>query len=171
MDSKGMRIVLMVAAIAAGMLAFRVLGFSVLIVLGGLFGAWHLFHKKLGVNRHLAAALTWASAHALWFLAGLLLAPLAGISVVGMMIEVGPDLVILAALVAWIYVARSRASLYVLIVYEVASLAFNAYVLATDILPLSMQLNLAAHMLLRLATVVTAMRALGRSAEFAKTPA
>lgn len=168
MDNKVVQVVPMVVGIAGGIVGFRLLGFSFLIVLAALFGCWLLF-QKLGVHRQLAAPLTCAAAHGIWFLAGLLLAPLAGISVVGMLIEIGPDMAVLAALVAWIYLSRSKASLYVLIVYEGASLAFNSYVLATEILPLGMQLNLVAHMVLRLATVVTAAIAVTHHSEFERS--
>ena len=168
MDNKVVQIGLMIVGIAGGIVGFRLLGFSFLIVLAALFGCWHLF-RKLGVHRQLAAPLTCAAAHGIWFLAGLVLAPLAGIPIKGMLIEIGPDMAILAALAAWIYLSRSKASLYALIAYEGASLAFNGYVMATEILPLGMQLNLAAHMALRLATVVTAAIAVRHHAAFAKT--
>ena len=168
MDNKVVQVGLMVAGIAGGIVGFRALGFSFLIVLAALLGCWYLF-QRLGVNRHLTAPLTCAASHGIWFLAGLLLAPLAGIPIGGMLIEIGPDMVILAALVAWIYRSRSKASLYVLVAYEGASLAFNGYVLATEILPLGMQLNLVAHMVLRLATVVTGAIAVRHHAEFART--
>lgn len=167
MDSKVVRIGLMGAGIAGGVVGFRLLGFSFLIVLVALIGCWYLF-QRFGVNRHLAAPLTCAAAHGIWFLAGLLLAPLAGIPISGMLIEIGPDMVVLAALVAWIYRSRSKASLYVLIAYEGASVVFNCYVLATEPLSLGLQLNLVAHMVLRVATVGTAAIAVRHHAEFAR---
>lgn len=170
MDNKIVRIGSMIGAIAAGVIGARLLGgLNTLVVIAALLWAWYGW-QKMGAHRRLGPPLALSSAHALWFVGGLLLAPLSGISLGEMAMEVVPDILVTAALVAWIWRSRSKASLYGLMAYEVASVGYNGYVMLSEVLPFGTQANLVAHMLLRCATIVAAELAIRHSAEFAIPP-
>jgi len=73
-----------------------------------------------------------ALGHALWMAVGatILLALNSG-KYLTQVYELLPDLIIMTAILGWLYFQQSKASLFGLIAYEIISLAINAYVFST----------------------------------------
>ncbi len=162
MTSKPLQIVAAVVGAVIGIVAVRYLGLNILVPALGVAACWWAF-SKLGLHRRLVLPLAFAGGHGIWFFIGVVLSLAYGSSA-GTLIEVGVETLIVAAIVTWGCISRSRPALWVLIAYEVVSIGFNviAWVDADELRPV-----LAMHIGLRLVTIVGAALALSRWSEIA----
>jgi hypothetical protein len=159
------RIVTGVGGVAVGVLGYRMLGFNFLIPLLSLLACWFLF-RRAATPRHLLLPLTFSAGHGVWFAVALAMAYAAG-NFEQYLLDIGPEILIIAILVAWIYLRRSKASLYALIVYEVISVGLSGYSMTIQT-SLEMQSVLAIHIIIRCAAIITAAMAIRSTAEVAK---
>jgi hypothetical protein len=127
MDKKSLQVVASVGTIvgvAGGILGVKLIGLNFLFALLSFVGCGLVF-QKAAVNRYLVLPLAFAAGHAAWFLVAFGIALAVGADPTTLLFQIGPDLVCIGVLVAWIYVRRSKASLYGLIVYEIVGIGLN----------------------------------------------
>lgn len=154
-----------VVGVVIGIVAVRYLGLNALIPALSVAACWWTF-TRLGLHRRLVLPLAFAGGHGIWFFIGVIMVLSMGGSA-DTMIEVGVETVIIAAIVAWGCISRSRPALCVLIAYEVVSIGFNATAwMGVD----DLRAVLAVHIGLRVATIVGAVLALSRWSEVAPRP-
>ena len=146
-----------------GIVALRYLGLNALIPALSVAACWWAF-TRLGLHRRLVLPLAFTAGHGIWFLVGVVMALAIGGSV-DSIIEVGLEMLIIAAIVAWVYASRSKPSLLVLIAYEAVSIVLNAVTFTG--LDAGLQAVIAVHVGLRLVAIVGAVLALAHHAEFA----
>jgi hypothetical protein len=161
----GKQIAALVVGAIVGIAALRHVGPLVLIPALSVAACWWLF-TRLGLHRRLVLPLAVAGGHGIWFFVGTVMALASGGSP-QTLIEVGIETVIVAAIVAWGCISRSRPALGVLIAYEVVSIGFNvmAWSAAGELRPI-----LAVHIALRVVAIVGAALALGRWSEVEAAP-
>ncbi len=162
MFGKPLHIAAAVAGAVIGIVAVRYLGLNALIPALSVAACWWAF-TRLGLHRRLVLPLAFAGGHGIWFFVGLIMTLAIGGSA-ETMTEVGLESLIVAAIVAWGCISRSRPALCVLIAYEVVSLVFNAIAWAgvDELRPV-----LAVHIGLRIVAIVGAALALSRWSEIA----
>ena len=162
MTGRPLQIAAAVVGAAIGIVAVRYLGLNILIPALSVAACWWAF-TKFGLHRRLVLPLAFAGGHGIWFLIGVIMSLAYG-GHTETLIEVGVETLIVAAIVAWGCISRSRPALWVLIVYEVASIAFNAiaWTGADELRPV-----LAVHIVLRVVAIVGAALALSRWSEVA----
>jgi hypothetical protein len=163
MTGRPWQIVAAVVGAVIGIVALRYLGLNALIPALSVAACWWAF-TRLGVHRRLALPLAFTGGHGIWFLVGTVMTLAIGGSV-DSIIEVGLEMLIIAAIVAWVYASQSRPSLLVLIAYEAVSIVFNAVTFTG--LDAALQAVIAIHVGLRLVAIVGAVLALAHRAEFA----
>ena len=131
-----------VVSIAAGFVASRFLGANLWLtaILAGL-AYWAIGRLRPATGMPLRFASALLVAHCIWMLIGVLVLP-------AQLLQVGPDIVIGFGLAAWILFAPSRASVIVLIVFEVLGCGINLLVLMQAAQG-AMVAALVMHMLLR----------------------
>lgn len=161
----GKQIAALVVGAIVGIAALRHVGLLVLIPALSVAACWWLF-TRLGLHRRLVLPFAVAGGHGVWFLVGTVMALAAGGSA-QTLIEVGIETVIVAGIVAWGCISRSRPALGVLIAYEAVSIGFNvmAWSAAGELRPI-----LAVHIALRVVAIVGAALALGRWSEVEAGP-
>ena len=162
MTRRWLQIVGPVVGAVIGVVAVRYLGLNALIPALSVAACWWAF-ARFGLHRRLVLPLAFAGGHGIWFFIGVVMALAMGGSA-ETMIEVGVETVIVAAIVAWGCISRSRSALWVLIAYEVVSIVFNAnaWMGVDDLRPV-----LAIHIGLRVVAIVGAALALSRWSEIA----
>lgn len=162
MTGKPLQIVAAIVGAVIGIVAVRYLGLNAVIPALSVAACWWAF-TKFGLHRRLVLPLAFAGGHGIWFLIGVIMSLAYGAHS-DTLIEVGVETLIVAAIVAWGAISRSRPALWVLIAYEVASIAFNAiaWTGADELRPV-----LAVHIVLRVVAIVGAALALSRWSEIA----
>lgn len=157
-----LQIVAAVGGAIIGIVAVRYLGLNALIPALSVAACWWAL-TRFGLHRRLVPPFAFAGGHGLWFLVGVMMSLAYG-GHTETLIEVGVETLIVAAIVAWGCISRSRSALGVLTAYEVVSLVFNviAWTGADELRPV-----LAVHMVLRVAAIVGAALALSRWSEIA----
>jgi hypothetical protein len=165
MTRKVLLIAAAVVGVVIGIVAVRYLGLNAVIPALSVAACWWAF-TRLGLHRRLVLPLAFAGGHGIWFFIGMIMSLAIGGSA-ATMIEVGVEAVIVAAIVAWGCISRSRPALWVLIAYEVVSIVFNAiaWTGVDELRPV-----LAIHIGLRVVAIVGAALALGRWSEIAPRP-
>jgi hypothetical protein len=166
MTGRPWQIAAAVGGAVIGIVALRYLGLNALIPALSVAACWWAF-TGLGVHRRLVLPLAFTGGHGVWFLVGMVMTLAIGGSV-DSIIEVGLEMLIIAAIVAWVYASQSRPSLLVLIAYEAVSIVFNAVTFTG--LDAELQAVIAIHVGLRLVAIVGAVLALAHRAEFARLP-
>ena len=162
MSGKPFQIVAAVVSAVIGLVAVRYLGLNILIPALSVAACWWAF-TRFGLHRRLVLPLAFAGGHGLWFFIGMIMTLAIGGSA-GTLVEVGIETLIVAVIVAWGCISRSRPALWVLIAYEVVSIVFNAiaWTGVDDLRPV-----LAVHIVLRIVAIVGAALALARWSEVA----
>ena len=162
MTGRPWQIVAAVAGAVIGIVAVRYLGWNAAIPALSVAACWWAF-TQFGLHRLLVLPLAFAGGHGLWFFIGMIMVLAVGGSA-ETLIEVGLETLIVAAIVAWGCISRSRPALCVLIAYEVVSIVFNAiaWMGVDELRPV-----LAVHMGLRVVAIVGAAVALARWSEVA----
>jgi hypothetical protein len=160
MTGRPWQIVAAVVGAVVGIVAVRYLGLNAVIPALSVAACWWAF-TRLGLHRRLVLPLAVAGGHGLWFFVGMIMTLAIGGSA-ETLIEVGLETLIVAAIVAWGCISRSRPTLCVLIAYEVVSIGFNviAWAGAGELRPI-----LAVHIALRVVAIVGAALALSRWSE------
>ena len=166
MSGKLLQIAGAVVGVVIGIVAVRYLGLNILIPALSVAACWWAF-TRFGLHRRLVLPLAFAGGHGIWFFVGVIMSLAYG-GHTETLIEVGVETLIVAAIVAWGCISRSRPALWVLIVYEVVSIAFNAIAwTGAD----ELRAVLAIHIVLRVVAIVGAALALSRWSEVAPAPA
>ena len=162
MSGRPWQIVTAVVGAVIGIVAVRYLGLNAVIPALSIAACWWAF-TSFGLHRRLVLPLAFAGGHGIWFLIGMIMTLAVGGSA-EILIEVGLETLIVAAIVAWGCISRSRPALGVLIAYEVVSIVFNAiaWMGVDELRPV-----LAVHMGLRIVVIVGAAVALARWSEVA----
>jgi hypothetical protein len=162
MSRRFRQVALTVGGIAIGFIGMRFFGLNALFLVLSVAACWLAF-TMLGLHQRLVLPLSFAGGHAIWFIIGIVWSFAIGTHLEAM-IEISIEVLVVAALVIWVYVRHSKASLYGLIVYEVLSIGFNVF---TWTLVGTMQGILVVHIAVRLVAIVGAVLALMHRAEFA----
>ena len=151
-----------VVGLVIGLVAVFYVGWNILIPTLSVGACWWAF-TRLGLHRRLILPFAFAGGHGIWFFIGAIMTLATGGSS-ETVIEIGLEALIVAAIVAWGAISRSRPALCVLIAYEVVTLVFNviAWSGVGDLRPV-----LAVHMGLRIVAVIGSALALGRWSEIA----
>jgi hypothetical protein len=162
MTGRPWQIVAAVVGAVIGIVAVRYLGLNAVIPALSVAACWWAF-TRLGLHRRLVLPLAFAGGHGIWFFIGMIMTLAIGGSA-ETLIEVGLETLIVAAIVAWGCISRSRPALGVLIAYEVVSIVFNAiaWMGVDELRPV-----LAVHIGLRVVAIVGAALALARWSEIA----
>ena len=157
MTGRPWQIVAAVVGAVIGIVAVRYLGLNAVIPALSVAACWWAF-TRFGLHRLLVLPLAFAGGHGIWFLIGVIMTLAVG-GGAETLIEVGLETLIVAAIVAWGCISRSRPALGVLIAYEVVSIVFNAiaWTGADELRPV-----LAVHIGLRVVVIVGAALALTR---------
>ena len=158
----GKQIMALVVGAIIGIVGLRYAGPLVLIPALSVAACRWIF-TRLGLHRRLVLPLAFAGGHGIWFFIGMIMTLAIGGSA-ETLIEVGLETLIVAAIVAWGCISRSRPALGVLIAYEVVSIVFNAiaWMGVDELRPV-----LAVHVGLRVVAIVGAALALARWSEIA----
>lgn len=164
MSGRPWQIVAAIVGAVIGIVAVRYLGLNAVIPALSVAACWWAF-TSFGLHRRLVLPLAFAGGHGIWFLIGMIMTLAIGGSA-ETLIEVGLETVIVAGIVAWGCISRSRPALGVLFAYEVVSIGFNAvaWTGVDELRPI-----LAVHIGLRVVVIVGAALALARWSEV--TPA
>ena len=162
MTRRWLQIVAAVVGAVVGIVAVRYLGLNALIPALSVAACWWAL-ARFGLHRRLVLPLAFAGGHGVWFFIGMIMSLAIG-GGAETMIEVGVETVIVAAIVAWGCISRSRPAIWVLIAYEVVSIVFNAiaWTGVDELRPV-----LAIHIGLRLVAIAGAALALSRWPEVA----
>ena len=144
-----------VGGIAIGLIGMRQFGLNMVFLILSLAVCWWGF-ARLGLPRRLLVPLSFTAGHAVWFVIGIAWSVASGTPLEAM-IEIGVEVLVVAALVAWVCLRRSKASLCGLIVYEALSIGFN--VLTWSQVG-TMEGILLVHMAMRVMSIVGAVLAL-----------
>jgi hypothetical protein len=162
MTGRPWQIVAAIVGAVIGIVAVRYLGLNAVIPALSVAACWWAF-TRFGLHRRLVLPLAFAGGHGIWFFIGMIMTLLLGGNA-ETMIEVGLETLIVAAIVVWGCISRSRPALCVLIAYEVVSIVFNAiaWTSVDELRPV-----LAVHIGLRVVAIVGAGLALGRWSEVA----
>lgn len=162
MNGKPLQVVAAVVGAVIGIVAVSYLGLNALIPALSVAACWWGL-SRLGLHRRLVLPLAFAGGHGIWFFIGMIMTLVVGGSA-ETLIEVSIETAIVATIVVWGCISRSRPALWVLIAYEAVSIAFNVIAwMGVD----ELRLVLAVHIGLRVVAIVGAVLALSRWSEVA----
>lgn len=157
------RLALGVAGVAVGIFVAMMLGVTVVIAAVMIVGSWWVL-TRMRVHRRLVFPVAFLIGHALWMVTGLIaLAAIVPLSEAVAL--VGPDIVLMAGLAAWILVRPSASAFYAVVIYEVLSIAISFWFQMAA--PTQLLLLVSLHAVVRIATIVGAALALRHRVEFA----
>jgi hypothetical protein len=155
---------------ASSFLAVRYLGANLLLPLS-LISIALLTLNRLQVAAPLSVSLAFTIGHAAWFAVGGVLVPLlAGADLGSGAVYVVPDVVVMAAIVIWVYLRRSKVSIYALIAFQIVGGLVS--VLKFEVADLAVPAVMYIHLGIRLVAVISAVLCLvGRHKPHARASA
>lgn len=152
-----------VAAAVIGALIGRYSGVSLIIPLAAAALAWALASRIVTGNaRHFLAAISVQVGHVVWFAIGILAAGAAGLA------QVGFDILIMAAGLAWLIIRPGRWPVIFLSFWQALSLLFNVQAFAEATVASAAHRALVVHIALRVSSIyfmVTGLKALRQPTE------